>query len=54
MTNFKQSILKGIPEKIPTKKKLNLKISHAPKRKDILTKDEKKIVQKYSSLALNQ
>ncbi len=42
MTNFKKSILEGIPEELPAKKKLNQKISHAPKRKDILTIDEKK------------
>mgnify|MGYP001388350387 CR=1 FL=1 len=43
MTELKKAIIEGIPNKIPTKRKLNTKISHAPKRKDILSKDEKKL-----------
>ena len=43
MTNLKQSILDGIPTELPPKRSLNLKLSHAPKRKDILTKGEKKL-----------
>ena len=43
MTELKKAIIQGIPNKIPNKRKLNTKISHAPKRKDILSKDEKKL-----------
>ena len=43
MTDFKKAILQGIPSKIPPKKNINYKISHAPIRKDILTKKEKKL-----------
>ena len=43
MTDFKKAILQGIPSKIPPKKNINYKISHAPIRKDILTKEEKKL-----------
>jgi urocanate hydratase len=40
---FKQSIIKGIPENLPQKKERRAEVSHAPKRKDILTKPEKKL-----------
>ena len=43
MTNLKKEILNGIPKEIPAKRGLNSNISHAPKRKDILTKKEKKL-----------
>ena len=43
MTDFKKAILQGIPSKLPPKKNINYKISHAPIRKDILTKKEKKL-----------
>jgi urocanate hydratase len=43
MKNLKQAILEGIPSKIPKKRKLNNNVSHAPNRKDILNKDEKKL-----------
>ena len=43
MENIKKLILEGIPSEIPKKQNLNLKISHAPKRKDILNNDEKKL-----------
>jgi len=43
MTNLKKNILEGIPSKLPPKKKRNPKISHSPKRKDILNKEEKKL-----------
>ena len=42
MTDIKEAILQGIPTKIPNKKSINPSISHAPKRKDILKKKEKK------------
>ena len=40
---FKEQIKEGIPKVIPEKKELSSYISRAPKRKDILTKDEKKL-----------
>jgi urocanate hydratase len=43
MTNLKQSILNGIPTELPDKRSLNLKLSHAPKRKAILSNEEKKL-----------
>jgi len=44
--NFKTSILQGIPNKLPTMPAWDNSISHAPKRKDILTVDEKKLALK--------
>ncbi len=38
-----KDILQGIPENIPTKKAFDLTVNHAPKRKDILSADEKKL-----------
>ncbi len=43
MTKFKQTILQGIPKKLPSKKGINPNTNHAPKRKDILTRTEKKL-----------
>ena len=43
MTNFKKAILKGIPSEIPSKKNINLELNHAPRRKDILNKEEKRL-----------
>ena len=43
MPNLKQAILEGIPSKLPINKKRDTKISHSPKRKDILNKEEKKL-----------
>ncbi len=43
MSKFKQAILRGIPEILPAKKDVNPNISHAPKRKDILNKEEKRL-----------
>ena len=33
---FQEQILTGIPTELPNKKPLDLSVSHAPKRKDIL------------------
>ena len=41
MTKFKDQILEGIPDFLPIKKEPNKSISHAPKRKDILSRNEK-------------
>ena len=40
---FKEAIQQGIPEILPEPKSLDSEISHAPKRKDILTKEEKRL-----------
>ncbi len=44
--DFKQLILQGIPTELPNKKAYNKDISHAPKRKEILSNDEKKLALK--------
>lgn len=41
MKSFKEEILRGIPSELPSKKSYNPNINHAPKRKDILSKEEK-------------
>lgn len=41
--DFKQEILKGIPQELPDIRQRDTSVSHAPKRKDILTHDEKKL-----------
>ena len=40
---FKAQILNGIPDNLPAPKAYNPEINHAPKRKDILSADEKKL-----------
>jgi urocanate hydratase len=40
---FKAQILEGIPENIPSTKPYDTSINHAPKRKDILSDEEKKL-----------
>ncbi|MBL4706717.1 MAG: urocanate hydratase [Flavobacteriales bacterium] len=44
--NFKDAILAGIPSAIPPKKEADSSVSHAPKRKDILSSIEKKLALK--------
>ncbi len=41
--NFKEHILEGIPEVLPQKREYKPGANHAPKRKDILSPDEKKL-----------
>lgn len=41
--NFQTQILEGIPAYLPTKKELDPTINHAPKRKEILTEEEKRL-----------
>ena len=41
--SFAQEIQEGIPTYIPTEKSWDLHVNHAPKRKDILSKEEKKL-----------
>ncbi len=43
MTDIKEAILTGIPSIIPPKKEYDRSVSHAPKRKDILSTEEKKL-----------
>ena len=43
MTTFKERILEGIPAEIPSQKVYDAKVNHAPKRKDILNEEEKKL-----------
>ncbi|MEE3079143.1 MAG: urocanate hydratase [Bdellovibrionota bacterium] len=44
--DFKESILEGIPKEIPPFKEIDHNVSHAPKRKDILNDEEKKLALK--------
>ncbi|MCF6347426.1 MAG: urocanate hydratase [Flavobacteriaceae bacterium] len=46
MNNFQQQLLQGIPTILPNPKLYNSEINHAPKRKDILSDDEKKLALK--------
>lgn len=46
--DFKQAILEGIPDYLPSKKEYDLTVNHAPKRKDILSREEKKLAIKNS------
>ncbi|MFM6934160.1 MAG: urocanate hydratase [Flavobacteriales bacterium] len=41
--SFAQEIQEGIPTQIPQEKQWELQVNHAPKRKDILSKEEKKL-----------
>ena len=41
--NFQDLIKQGIPSELPQKKEYDLTINHAPKRKEILSDDEKKL-----------
>lgn len=41
--NFQDQIIQGIPSNLPPKKDRNPSYSHAPKRKDILSNEEKKL-----------
>ncbi|MEL4306552.1 urocanate hydratase [Joostella sp. CR20] len=43
---FSSDILEGIPTKLPPKKTYDTSVNHAPKRKDILTAEEKKLALK--------
>jgi urocanate hydratase len=44
--NFSKTIQQGIPEQLPPPKPYDRNINHAPRRKDILTDDEKKLALK--------
>jgi len=42
-SDFQKAIIQGIPDNLPVPKPYDEKINHAPKRKDILTNEEKKL-----------
>ncbi len=44
--SFKNEILQGIPEELPTLKEYDYSVSHAPRRKNILGVDERKLALK--------
>ena len=44
--SFKDQILEGIPSELPEPKPYEERINHAPKRKEILTEEEKKLALK--------
>lgn len=46
VSEFRKLVLQGIPDKLPKPKEYDLTLNHAPKRKDILTEDEKKLALK--------
>ena len=43
LKEFQQSIREGIPSELPAQKPYDPEVNHAPKRKDILTREEKKL-----------
>lgn len=43
MKDFKETILQGIPDILPEPAQYDVNVNHAPKRKDILSKEEKKL-----------
>ncbi|MBM3186807.1 MAG: urocanate hydratase, partial [Bacteroidetes bacterium] len=43
ISEFQRDIQQGIPALIPQKKEYDLSVNHAPKRKEILSRDEKKL-----------
>jgi len=45
-TEFKKAVLEGIPSELPEPKPYDPNINHAPKRKDSLSRDEKKLALK--------
>ena len=46
MSDFKFQIQQGIPNELPPFKELDNSVSHAPKRKAILSKEEEKLALK--------
>ena len=43
LLTFQEEILEGIPQKLPPKKRRDAEVSHAPRRKDVLNTEEKKL-----------
>ena len=52
LKEFQQSIVEGIPETLPQPKPYDTTINHAPKRKDILTAEQKELAKLALTLAL--
>ena len=48
--NFKELIQQGIPTDLPPAKSPNQQLSHAPKRKNILSDDEKLLELRHKNL----
>jgi len=46
MTDFQREILAGIPDELPAAKPYDRSINHAPRRKDILTEEQKRLALK--------
>ena len=46
MDNFRETVCEGIPAVIPQAKAYDLAINHAPRRKDILSLEEKRLALK--------
>lgn len=46
MTDFQKQILQGIPDELPVLKEIDNSVAHAPIRKDVLNKEEKKLAVK--------
>jgi urocanate hydratase len=46
LNDFQQAILQGIPSELPEIKQYDATLNHAPKRKEILSKEEKKLALK--------
>ena len=46
MNTFREEILKGIPDKLPQARERDNRVSHAPKRKDLLSPAEKELALK--------
>lgn len=46
MNDFQKAILAGIPEQLPEVREYDRSVNHAPKRKDILTKEQKRLALK--------
>ena len=51
---FKEQIKKSIPNKLPAKRKYDLKINHAPIRENVLTKSERKLALRNSLRYFNK
>ena len=45
-TTFQEQIKQGVPSDLPSLKQYDFSVNHAPKRKEILTADEKKLALK--------
>ncbi len=43
---FKEQVLEGIPDRLPGLKPYNTAVNHAPRRKDVLSREEKKLALK--------